>query len=91
MIHALGENRDEETGEHEVVLLPDGTRVPLLPSKNDVWLWESRVVELSGLQLSNDGKRAIVDVIQELRNKMEQGYRHSFFALSCWASQQIGD
>ena len=72
LVHALGKRWNEETGEHEVVLLPHGTRVPLLPSKNDVWQWESRVAELSGLQLSDDGKRATVDVIQALRSRLVQ-------------------
>jgi hypothetical protein len=40
-IHALGKKWNDETGEHEVVVLPYGARVPLLPSKNDVWQWES--------------------------------------------------
>jgi ABC-type sulfate transport system substrate-binding protein len=32
LIHALKKKWNEETGEHEVVVLPYGTRVPLLPS-----------------------------------------------------------
>jgi hypothetical protein len=67
LIHALGKKWNEETGEHEVVVLPHGTRVPLLPTKYDVWQWEIRIAELSGLQLSDDGKRAIVNVMQALR------------------------
>jgi hypothetical protein len=51
-------------------MLPHGTRGPLLPSKNDVWQWESRVAELSGLQLPDDGKRATVGVIQALRSML---------------------
>ena len=72
LIHALGKKWNEETCEHDVVVLPYGTRVPLLPSKNDVWQWESRVAELSGLQLSDDGKRATVDVMQALRIRLVQ-------------------
>jgi hypothetical protein len=72
MILALGKKWNEVTGEHEVVVLPFVTRVPLLPSKNDVWQWESRVAELSVLQLSDDGKRATVDVMQALRSMLVQ-------------------
>jgi hypothetical protein len=53
-------------------VLPFGTRVPSLPSKNDVWQWKSRVAELSELQLPDDGKRATVDVMQTLRNRLLQ-------------------
>jgi hypothetical protein len=70
LIHALGKKWNKETDEHEVVLLPHGTRFPLLPSKNDVWQWESRVAELSGLQLLDNSKRATVDVIHALRNRL---------------------
>jgi hypothetical protein len=70
LIHALGNKCNIETREHEIVVLPYGTRVPLLPSKNDAWLWESRNAELSGLLLSDDGKRATVDVMQVLRNML---------------------
>jgi hypothetical protein len=72
LIHALEKKCNKETGEHDVVVLPYGTRVPLLPSQNNVWQWESRVVEVLGLQLSDDGKRAIVDVMQALRSRLVQ-------------------
>jgi hypothetical protein len=77
-------------------MLPHGTQVPLLPSKNDVWQWESRVVELSGLELPDDGKRAIVDVIQALRSRLVQFPAEQLppskviviqFAVSCFATE----
>jgi hypothetical protein len=67
-MHALGKKWNEETGKHEVILLPHGTRVPLLSSKNDIWQLESRVAEIAGLQLLDDGKRATVDATHALGN-----------------------
>jgi hypothetical protein len=36
LMHAVGKMWNEDAGEHEIVLLPHGTRVPLLPTLNDV-------------------------------------------------------
>jgi hypothetical protein len=70
LIHALGKKWNEETGEYTVVMLPHCTLGPLLSGTNDVWQWESRVRELLGLQLSDDGKRVTFDVIQALRSML---------------------
>eukprot|EP00873_Tetraselmis_striata_P024222 jgi/Tetstr1/444486/TSEL_032367.t1 len=43
-----------------------------LPSKNNVWEWEDRVAKLAGLEMSEDGKRAIIDVLQALRTRLSQ-------------------
>eukprot|EP00873_Tetraselmis_striata_P042015 jgi/Tetstr1/462279/TSEL_007297.t1 len=72
LIHAFSRLWVEERGEHEVLLLPYGTFMCLLPSKNDVWEWEDRVVKLVGLEMSEDGKRAIIDVLQALRTRLSQ-------------------
>eukprot|EP00873_Tetraselmis_striata_P014508 jgi/Tetstr1/434772/TSEL_023823.t1 len=72
LIHALSKRWVEDTGEHEVLLLPYGTPMCLLPSKNEVWGWEDRVAKLAGLEISEDGKRAIIDVMQALRTRLAQ-------------------
>jgi hypothetical protein len=61
LIHALGKKENEETGDLDVVMLPQGTRVLLQPSENDGWQWESRDAELSRLQLLDDGKKATIE------------------------------
>eukprot|EP00873_Tetraselmis_striata_P001056 jgi/Tetstr1/421320/TSEL_012291.t1 len=70
LIHALSKRWVEDKGEHEVLLLPYGTPMCLLPSKNEVWEWEDRVAKLAGLEISEDGKRAIIDVMQALRTRL---------------------
>eukprot|EP00873_Tetraselmis_striata_P010756 jgi/Tetstr1/431020/TSEL_002038.t1 len=72
LIHALSKRWVEDKGEHEVLLLPYGTPMCLLPSKNEVWDWEDRVAKLAGLEISEDGKRAIIDVMQALRTRLAQ-------------------
>eukprot|EP00873_Tetraselmis_striata_P036758 jgi/Tetstr1/457022/TSEL_043686.t1 len=72
LIHALSKRWIEDKGEHEVLLLPYGTPMCLLPSKNEVWEWEDRVAKIAGLEISEDGKRAIIDVMQALRTRLAQ-------------------
>eukprot|EP00873_Tetraselmis_striata_P028865 jgi/Tetstr1/449129/TSEL_036339.t1 len=70
LIHALSKQWMEERGEHEVLMLPDGTLMCLLPSKNDAWKWEDRMAKHA--EMSEDGKRAIIDVLQALRTRLSQ-------------------
>eukprot|EP00873_Tetraselmis_striata_P037237 jgi/Tetstr1/457501/TSEL_044082.t1 len=49
----------------------DGTMVRK-KCKNEVWDWEDRVAKLAGLEISEDGKRAIIDVMQALRTRLAQ-------------------
>eukprot|EP00873_Tetraselmis_striata_P015617 jgi/Tetstr1/435881/TSEL_024769.t1 len=72
LIHALSKQLVEERGEHEVLVLPYGTLMCLLPSKNDVWEWEDRLAKLAGLEMSEVGKRAIIDELQALRTLLSQ-------------------
>eukprot|EP00873_Tetraselmis_striata_P020245 jgi/Tetstr1/440509/TSEL_028832.t1 len=44
----------------------------LLPIKNDVWEWEDRVAKLAGLEMSEDAKGAIIDVLQPLCTRLSQ-------------------